>query len=79
MKHLYRSKDNKIFAGIFGGLGEYYNVDPVLLRAGFVLLTIITGVFPCLLAYIICRYIIPANPNPATANNTKDAEFSEKV
>jgi len=63
MKHLYRSKDNKIFAGILGGLGEYYQIDPVLLRAGYVLLTLVTGVAPGVLAYIICRYIIPKKPN----------------
>jgi phage shock protein C len=73
MKHLYRSSNNKIFAGIFGGLGEYYNTDPVLLRAGFVLLTIITGIIPCTLAYIICRYIIPKKPN----SNIRDAEVNE--
>ncbi len=68
MKNLYRSNDNKIFAGILGGLGEYYNTDPVLLRAGFVLLTIITGIIPCSLAYIICRYIIPKRPNSTFKN-----------
>lgn len=73
MKHLYRSNDNKIFAGIFGGLGEYYNIDPVLLRAGFVLLTIITGIIPCALAYIICRYIIPKKPS----SKIRDAEVNE--
>lgn len=74
MKNLYRSNDNKIFAGIFGGLGEYYNIDPVLLRAGFIFIMLITGILPGLLAYIICRYVIPKKP----ASNIRDAEFSEK-
>ena len=30
MKRLYRSNDNKVFGGILGGLGEYFDVDPVL-------------------------------------------------
>ncbi len=37
MKHLYKSNDNKIFSGILGGFGEYYNIDPVLLRSIFVI------------------------------------------
>lgn len=73
MKNLYRSEKNKIFAGIFGGLGEYYNTDPVLLRAGFVLLTIITGIAPCALAYFICTFIIPKKQN----SNIRDAEVNE--
>lgn len=73
MKNLYRSDKNKIFAGIFGGLGEYYNTDPVLLRAGFVLLTIITGIVPCALAYFICTFIIPKKQN----SNIRDAEVNE--
>lgn len=32
MKKLYRSKENRVLAGIFGGLGEYLEVDPVILR-----------------------------------------------
>ena len=75
MKHLYRSNDNKIFAGIFGGLGEYYNIDAVLLRAGFVLLTIITGLIPCALAYFICKFIIPKKP----ISHSREAEFTENV
>lgn len=75
MKHLYKSSDNKIFAGILGGLGEYYNVDPVLLRTGFVFVTIITGIVPCALAYFICSYIIPKKPS----SNIHEAKFTEKV
>lgn len=73
MKNLYRSNDNKIFAGIFGGLGEYYNIDPVLLRAGFIFVMLITGIFPGILAYIICRYIIPKKPE----SNVRNVEFNE--
>ena len=35
-KKLYRSEDNKIFLGICGGIGEYFNVDPVVIRVIFV-------------------------------------------
>ncbi len=59
MKHLYRSNTNKVFAGIFGGLGEYMDVDPVVLRFGYLLITIFSGVFPGLIAYLFSIAIIP--------------------
>lgn len=75
MKHLYKSENNKVFAGILGGLGEYYNIDPVILRVAFVFVMIITAIIPCALAYYICSFIIPKKPAP----NVRDAEFSEKT
>ena len=62
MKKLYKSKDNKIFAGIFGGLGEYFNIDPVVLRALAVFLCFLTGVFPFIVGYIITCFIVPVRP-----------------
>jgi len=58
-KRLYRSKTNKIFAGICGGLGEYMNVDPVALRLVWVLIVVFTGIFPGVIAYLISIFIIP--------------------
>lgn len=58
-KHLYKSNTNKVFAGICGGLGEYFDIDPVLLRLIWVLVVIFTGVVPGLLAYIIAVFIVP--------------------
>ena len=58
-KRLYRSKKNKVFAGICGGVGEYFNVDPALIRLIWVLVVIFTGFFPGVLAYIIAIFIVP--------------------
>ncbi|HNV44277.1 MAG: PspC domain-containing protein [Spirochaetes bacterium] len=58
-KQLYRSKTNKIIAGICGGIGEYTNVDPTIIRVFAVFLIIITGVVPGLLTYFIAMFIIP--------------------
>jgi phage shock protein C len=59
MKTLTRSSQNKIFFGIFGGLGEYFGVDPVLLRIAYVALTFMTGFFPGIVAYLISGLIVP--------------------
>jgi len=61
-KRLYRSRDNKVFAGILGGIGEYLNVDPVAIRVLYVVFTVVTGFFPLIIAYLIMLFIIPEPP-----------------
>jgi len=58
-KRLYRSGKNKILAGVFGGLGEYFNIDPVVLRLFWVLLVVFTGFVPGIIAYILAIIIVP--------------------
>jgi phage shock protein C len=71
MKRLYKSQNDKVFAGVIGGLGEYYEIDPVLLRLAFLLVVIITGVFPGIVAYIIASIIVPKKPPFKEANYTE--------
>ena len=59
MKKIYRSKKERILAGICGGLGEMFNIDPTIVRLGLVFLDIITGVAPLVITYIIGWVIIP--------------------
>ncbi|MEK7149542.1 MAG: PspC domain-containing protein [Patescibacteria group bacterium] len=59
MKRLYRNKDNKVFCGVIGGFGEYFGVDPVILRVGYVFLSVFTGIAPGLIAYFIVCMIVP--------------------
>ena len=47
-KQFYRSRDNKVIAGVCGGLAEYFNIDPVLVRIAFVLFTIFGPGLICL-------------------------------
>ena len=56
MKKLYRSRKNRVIAGIAGGLGEYFNVDPILIRLILIMTIFIGG---GLLAYIIAWIVIP--------------------
>lgn len=60
MKRLYRSRKERMFAGVLGGFAEYMNVDPTLIRLLFVGLTIFTAIFPGVLFYIIAMFIIPS-------------------
>ena len=58
-KKLYRSRKNRMLCGICGGIGEYLNIDPTLVRLLAVLLGCSgTGI----LVYIIAAIIIPDSP-----------------
>ena len=57
MKRLYRSRKNRVIAGVCGGLAEYLDVDPVLVRLIAVLLLFVGG--GSLIAYILGMIIIP--------------------
>jgi phage shock protein C len=64
MKRLYRSQEEKMVAGICGGMGELYEIDPTLIRLLLVFLALATGVVPLLIAYIVGAIIIPVGPVP---------------
>ena len=58
MKKLYRSS-NRILAGVCGGIAEYFNVDPTLIRVLYATLSLFSAGFPGLLLYIILMILIP--------------------
>lgn len=68
-KQLYKSNQNKVIDGVCGGIGEYFDIDPTLVRLAFVLLCIFAG--GGLLVYIVALIIIPRAPegyDPKTAS-----------
>lgn len=68
MKKLYLSEDKKIL-GVCGGIGEYFDVDPSIIRLSWVLITVLTGIIPGIVAYIISGIVIPGaadKPKEAT-------------
>ena len=60
MKRLYRSRTDKKIGGVCGGLGAYFDIDPVIFRLLWVAIALIGGVG--LLAYVICWIVIPLAP-----------------
>ncbi len=57
---LYRSRTNRQLAGVCGGLGEYFSIDPTLVRILFVILALAGG--PGIILYIILALIVPEEP-----------------
>lgn len=58
MKKLYRSS-NRILAGVCGGIAEYFDVDPTLIRVVYLILSLFSAGFPGLLLYIILMVLMP--------------------
>lgn len=59
-RRLYRSKTNRVLAGVCGGLAEYFDVDPLLVRIIFIILVLSGGLG--ILFYLISWLIMPSNP-----------------
>jgi phage shock protein C len=59
MKRLFRSEQNKKIAGVCGGIGEFFDIDPTLVRLAFIFLGIVTGLIPFTIGYIITWWIVP--------------------
>jgi len=65
-RRLYRSYDDRVLAGVAGGIAETYDFDPALVRVGWVLLALLTGgVF--LIVYIAMALVVPLAPDDAPA------------
>ena len=58
-KKLTRSKTSSQIMGVCGGLGEYFGVDPTIVRLGAVILALLTGVVPMMVLYFIAGVVIP--------------------
>lgn len=59
-KRLYKSNQNKMIAGVCGGIAEYFALDPTLIRLGWVIFSLMGG--SGILAYILAAIIIPERP-----------------
>ena len=59
-KRLYRSDKNKVLCGVCGGIGEYFDIDPVIVR--LILVGLCCVGFSGVIAYIIAAFVIPCRP-----------------
>ncbi len=60
VKRLYRSQKERMIGGVCGGLGDFFNVDPIIFRLIFVLMLL--GAGSGVLVYIVMMLIIPEEP-----------------
>lgn len=58
-KKLTRSVSDKMLCGVCGGIAEYLDVDPTVIRVAYVALSLFSAAFPGLILYIVLALIIP--------------------
>ncbi len=84
-KKLYRSRENRMIAGVCGGLGEYFNIDPTLIRLAAVFFSLWWG--GGILLYLLAWFIIPEAPEPSeqrllppepSASHERDSTLSDQ-
>jgi phage shock protein C len=73
--HLYRSETNKMIAGVCGGLGEAFGIDPVIIRLVFFIITFMGG--SGILIYLILWIVLPSESNLTHGNDTMRANINE--
>jgi phage shock protein C len=71
-KRLYRTPRNKVIGGVAGGLAEYFDIDPVIVRVIFVVTALAWGV--SIIAYILLWIIVPENPKNRQEEFLSDLE-----
>jgi len=58
---LRRRREGEKFAGVCGGLAEYFDLDPTLVRVVYLIATFFTGVVPGIVLYVILALVVPAD------------------
>ena len=61
-RSLRRSRDNRMLAGVVGGLAEYFDVDATLARIIFVIVSVVSAAFPGIFVYIVLWLLMPEAP-----------------
>lgn len=69
-RQLRRSNRNRILLGVAGGLGEYFGLDPILFRAGFILGALAGGIG--LLAYLVLAVVLPVDGEQTLTDDCTD-------
>lgn len=59
MRKMYLSQTNKKIAGVCGGVGEFFDIDPTIIRLVAIFLALVSAIFPVVITYIIAWLIIP--------------------
>ena len=76
-KRLYRSRTDRVLSGVCAGLGNYFNIDPVLVRVLAVILGFVSfGTF--LLLYLVLALIIPLEPEQALTPREEQPVIDQK-
>lgn len=71
-KKLYRSTTNKKICGVCAGIGDFFGIDPTIVRVVYAILSLFTSGFPGIILYIVLAFIIPED------NGMIDTDINDK-
>ena len=69
MKQLYLSSDKK-FLGVCGGIADYFDIDPTLIRIAVACVALYTAIIPTLIVYVVLSFVFPQQPEGYTTVNS---------
>ena len=72
-KRLYKVENDKKLMGVCGGLAEYLNADPTIIRVGWAIFTILSC-GTAILVYLLCALIFPNKSDVESSNNNNDTK-----
>ncbi len=78
VKKIYRSQEDKMVAGICGGLAEYLEIDSTVVRLVFAALGFMTALLPMFLFYIVAWIIIPSKQDVVGVNPKADRQETKR-
>lgn len=56
---LTRNRQDRMIAGVCSGIADYFDLDPTVVRVGYVLLSLLSAAFPGLILYVVLTLIVP--------------------
>lgn len=82
VKELRRPRDNRMIAGVCGGIGEYLGIDPVVIRLLWAIGTLVTGIVAGVVLYLLSWIIIPeaevSAPREVQRTEEEEGEWEEE-
>ncbi|MCD2256842.1 PspC domain-containing protein [Agrilactobacillus fermenti] len=64
--------NNSVFAGVLGGIADYFNWDPTLVRVLYVIISFFSSGFPGILVYLVLMLVMPDAPKKDTGQGSKN-------
>ena len=66
VKQLFRSRNNRMVAGVCAGLGDFLGIDPTVVRLVFIIAGLFGYVGPLVITYLVLFIVVPEEPQPAS-------------
>lgn len=77
-KYLYKSRIEKKISGVCGGLAVYLDTDPTVIRLAWIIFTVLTGIVPGIVAYIVAAMVMPVEPAHTHGGDHHESNHTEE-